>query len=91
MVTGAALGYVALQRLRATWPRYYGVACALVGLWFLPLYAVNAIAGGLLFLLLRTAGTPYGPLVLAVVAVWLLVFDVAWIVDRRRRFLRSVA
>ncbi len=85
MAAGCALGWAALERIRARWPQFFGAGAALSALWFLPLYALNAVAGAAVFgPFAATRGTVPGWLIV-VFGVGCVGFDVWWVARRRRR------
>jgi hypothetical protein len=87
MALGCALGWAALERIRARWPALFGVGAALSALWFLPLYALNCAVGAALagLLLLTLGSVPIA--VMALFGAACIAFDVRWIARKRRRFL----
>jgi Mn2+/Fe2+ NRAMP family transporter len=90
MLLGCFAGLKAIERIRAAWPRLYGLGAALVGLWFLPLYAVNAAAVGGPFAALDALGVTLPVWAIVLQALAWLALDVYWIAGRRRRILREL-
>jgi len=87
MALGCALGWLALERIRARWPRLYGLGAALTGFWFLPLAAlIQALVAGSYFGL-EALGVTLPPWVLGLEAALGLTLAVAFVVRRRRRLL----
>jgi hypothetical protein len=91
MAVGCGLGWAALARIRREWPRWYGVGAATIGLWVLPLLALDTLLTILVYVASKALHVNRGlPLVLFSWIVLLLAANVLWIVHRRRRFLTLV-
>ncbi len=87
---GCALGWAAIEKIRANWPRFYGVGAALTGLWFLPLYAENAILVAGTYFGLAALSVTLPPWAIGFECAALLALDVYWIADRRQRILHEL-
>ena len=87
---GCALGWAALERIRARWPALFGVGAAMSALWFLPLYALNCAAGAVLFVATVRALNTVPVALIVVFGASCIAFDVRWIARKRRRFLERL-
>jgi len=87
MITGSVLGFRALESIRTTWPRTYGVGPAIVGAWAGILLVVNAMILTALFGFQDAPGEvpAASPVVAAILLVAGDVFLLAWI---RLRFMQ---
>jgi tRNA A-37 threonylcarbamoyl transferase component Bud32 len=87
MGVGCALGWAALERIRARWPTLFGIGAALSAHWFLPLYALNTLVGMVLFALVNLTVGSVPPVLGVLFGLACLAFDVWFIARRRRRLL----
>jgi hypothetical protein len=87
LLLGCFAGMRAVEHIRGDWPRVYGLGAALVGLWFLPLFALNAAAVAGPFAALAVLGVMLPEWAIVLQGIVWLAFDAWWIADRRRRIL----
>jgi len=87
MGAGCILGFTALDRIRRSWPRLYGVVPAAVGAWGVILMFANAV---ILSMIGATANSVwFSAATMLPAALLLLVCDILFLAWYRRRFLRK--
>ncbi len=90
LAAGSALGWAAVERIRAHWPRLYGLGAALTGVWLLPLYALGTALLAGTSLGLAALGVALTPWALGLEAAALLALAASWVARRRRRMLQEL-